>query len=371
MALCLRRLGELARTRHNFIAARSLLEESLAILRETDNKGSLAYTLSTLAPTLNQQGEYSRARIQAEESLALFREVNNPGGRAYALRYFAEAIFFQGEYATAQAVAMEGLATSRELGDKWQIASSLHLLGQLALHQHEQARAQSLLTESLESYRELGSRWSSAKVLALLASIAAFQQDEAHACALIEQSLTILKEVEDQELLAAFLEELGMEVVVQGGPTWAAQLWGAAEHLREVIEAPFSLVEYPTYERAVSLARLHLGEKAFTTAWEEGRTMSLEQVLAAQGPVTMLAHIPAEPSTAPPVPKASTYPDRLTAREVEVLRLVAQGLTDPQVAEQLVISPHTVNSHLKAIYGKLGISSRSAATRYAIEHHLL
>jgi DNA-binding NarL/FixJ family response regulator len=99
--------------------------------------------------------------------------------------------------------------------------------------------------------------------------------------------------------------------------------------------------------------------------------MTLEHVLAAQGPVTMPTLVPTEPSTAPAVPKAPTYPDGLTAREVEVLRLVAQGLTDPQVAEQLVISPHTVNSHLKAIYGKLGISSRSAATRYAIEHHLM
>jgi DNA-binding CsgD family transcriptional regulator len=62
--------------------------------------------------------------------------------------------------------------------------------------------------------------------------------------------------------------------------------------------------------------------------------------------------------------------DGLTEREVEVLRSVAQGLTDAQVAEQLVISPRTVHSHLNSIYSKLGISSRSAATRYAIEHDL-
>jgi len=86
--------------------------------------------------------------------------------------------------------------------------------------------------------------------------------------------------------------------------------------------------------------------------------------------VTMPPPVSADPVTAPPVPKSSIYPDGLTAREVEVLRLVAQGLTDPQVADQLVISPHTVNSHLKAIYGKIGVSSRHAATRYAIEHHL-
>ncbi len=60
----------------------------------------------------------------------------------------------------------------------------------------------------------------------------------------------------------------------------------------------------------------------------------------------------------------------LTEREIEVLRAVAQGLTDAQVAERLVISQRTVHSHLNSIYSKLGITSRSAATRYAIEHNL-
>jgi DNA-binding NarL/FixJ family response regulator len=67
----------------------------------------------------------------------------------------------------------------------------------------------------------------------------------------------------------------------------------------------------------------------------------------------------------------SPAPDGLTAREVEVLRLVAQGLTNEQVAQQLVISPRTVNTHLTSIYSKIGVSSRSAATRYAMEHHLI
>ncbi len=99
--------------------------------------------------------------------------------------------------------------------------------------------------------------------------------------------------------------------------------------------------------------------------------MTLEQVLAAQRPVTMPPPIPAEPSTAPPVPKAPTYPDELTAREVEVLRLVAQGLTNEQVAQRLVISPRTVDTHLTSMYSKIGVSSRVAATRYAMDHHLL
>ena len=80
---------------------------------------------------------------------------------------------------------------------------------------------------------------------------------------------------------------------------------------------------------------------------------------------------PAGPSSVLHAPKAPSYPAGLTAREVEVLRLVAQGLSDAQVAEQLVISSRTVNWHLTSIYSKLGVSSRAAATRYALEHQVV
>ena len=64
-------------------------------------------------------------------------------------------------------------------------------------------------------------------------------------------------------------------------------------------------------------------------------------------------------------------PAGLTASEVEVLRLVAQGLSDARIAERLVISYRTVTTHLSSIYTKLDVSSRSAATRFAVEHHLV
>ncbi len=101
--------------------------------------------------------------------------------------------------------------------------------------------------------------------------------------------------------------------------------------------------------------------------------MTLEQILAATEPVsTSEPFLPAGPSPAIVKPSpAPAYPDDLTAREVEVLRLVAQGLTNEQVAEQLMISPRTVNTHLTSIYGKIGVSSRSAATRYAVDRKLL
>jgi len=63
--------------------------------------------------------------------------------------------------------------------------------------------------------------------------------------------------------------------------------------------------------------------------------------------------------------------DGLTNREVEILRRVTSGLTNRQLAEEFGISTRTIDAHLRSVYAKLGVKSRSAATRYAIEHHLV
>jgi DNA-binding NarL/FixJ family response regulator len=143
-------------------------------------------------------------------------------------------------------------------------------------------------------------------------------------------------------------------------------LWGAAEALREGTGASPALVDRASFERSVARARTQLGEPVFAAAWAEGRGMRPEQAIAAQESATLFI----EPPSAPPE-RLPTYPDGLTAQEVEVLRLVAQGLTDVQIADLLVISPRTVNTHLTSIYSKIQVPSRSAATRYAIEHTLL
>ena len=130
-------------------------------------------------------------------------------------------------------------------------------------------------------------------------------------------------------------------------------------------------VDRANYERSIAAARAQLGEKVFAAVLAEGRSVTPEQALTAQGQAAMPLASLTGPSSASSAKPSPLYPNGLTAREVEVLRLVAQGLTDVQVADQLVISPRTVNTHLKSIYGKIQVTSRSAATSYAIEHQLL
>src|SRR5690348_6672222 len=116
------------------------------------------------------------------------------------------------------------------------------------------------------------------------------------------------------------------------------------------------------YEHMVQVARTQLGEQIFYEAWEEGKRMSLNQLLEISNQVLLLPQQlqPEQPlrnETLPtPKPLATTA---LTAREMEVLSLLAQGCSSTQIARQLVISPLTVNSHVRSIYYKLGISTRA------------
>jgi DNA-binding NarL/FixJ family response regulator len=108
------------------------------------------------------------------------------------------------------------------------------------------------------------------------------------------------------------------------------------------------------HDRTLASARAALGEDGFADAWAAGQMLTPERAATDAGDAS-----PTAPSG-----------NELTAREIEVLQLVAEGLSDADVAERLVVSPRTVHSHLRSIYRKLGVSSRSAATRYAVEHDL-
>jgi len=160
-------------------------------------------------------------------------------------------------------------------------------------------------------------------------------------------------------------------VVGQGEAGWAAQLWGAAEALRESVAVPMPQVERANYEYAIATARTHLGKQAFATAWAQGRMMTPEQAIAARGQKLFSDQSDAQAQATKSKRSSSSSPNELSEREVEVLRLVARGLSDAQVAEALVISPRTVNAHLRSIYSKLNITSRHAATLFAIKQQLI
>jgi DNA-binding NarL/FixJ family response regulator len=151
-------------------------------------------------------------------------------------------------------------------------------------------------------------------------------------------------------------------------PEGAVRLFAAAEAVQRRVGLTPAPALRAKNERAIASARAKLGEEAFAAAWAAGGDLSLEQAVAEAQTVAIDAGQAAEPE---PAPRHDAAVGALSPRELEVLKLVAEGLTNAQVAERLFVSPRTVNAHLNSIYHKLGVGSRSAATRFAFEHDLV
>ncbi len=357
IAFSLYLMGAVSWTRGDPTKGRSLLEQALMLFREREIKDHIAWSLYLLGLFDGIQGEYARAYTLFEESLALHRQMQHKRGIAFSLIHMAQMLFVsQNDQATVDSLLEEGFVLARELGDKDSTAYSYTLKGQIAYSQGDIDNARSFLEKGVKLYREVGSLHGIAESLSQLARVVVTQGNDSQAYALYEESLAIARELRHPGLIASCLEGLAQVIVRQGKIAWAARLWGAAEALRESASIPRPPIEQAAYEHSVANARRQMGEKAFAAAWFQGRGMTPEQALAAQGQETTpsVATVMTTPATA----STSDHFAGLTAREVEVLRLVARGLTNTDIAEELGLSEKTIAHHLTHIFNKTGSENR-------------
>ncbi len=315
--------GMMANYQGDHRSAEPLIEESLTLFRELEDKPGTAYALSNAGFAASGQGRHQRAITLNAEAVDLFLEVEEKWGAAIQLCFLAVAWRDRGDHVRAKPLAERGLALSREVGERQAISAALYTLATLSQAERDHESARDLFEEGLKLSAELGNEADVAHCLEGLASIAG----------------------------------------AEGRIVCAARLWGAEEALLENIEAAvYTYVPDRSLRRSrVAAARARLDEEAFDVAWAEGKAMTPEQA------IEYALERPATPEAATSEP----YPAGLSAREVEILRLVAAGMTNADVAKNLFISPRTVDWHLGSIYRKLGFHSRAEATRFAVEHGLL
>jgi DNA-binding NarL/FixJ family response regulator len=292
-----------------------------------------------------------------EKSLSLFQALNNQEGIAWSLYTLARLRFVLGDWGHASPFKQEAFTLFRSLGIFEEVGQMLLLLGQVDLRHGEAASAQALFQESLQLFQENGNRRGAAHALFSLACVAVLQRSREAARRYWDESLAQLHALHDIKSIIAALEVLAEVAVQQQEARWAAHLLGAAETVRETAQSATSSPAHPASERSIAAARAQLDPATFAAAWAAGRTLPPEQAFAVRDK--------------PPVSLAPEYPGDLSQREIEVLRLLARGLTNAQIAEQLVLSPRTVDAHLRSIYSKLVVTSRTAATRYALDHQVI
>ena len=262
----------------------------------------------------------------------------------------------------------------REVCYTFRLPGFLLSLGYIFMLEGDYERGAALNEEAAALCREHGYKSHLDYALDNQGWAALLQGDHGRARTIYEESLMVSNELGDRMVASDSLEGMACISAAQGKALRAGRLFGAAEALREGVGAvPYQLnpEEESWRERYRATARSHLGEHSWEDALAQGREMSMEEAieyaLSAEMPS---ATTPSSPTSYSSLSSAPEHPAGLTSREVEVLGLVASGMTSARIAKELYLSPRTVEAHITSIYHKLGVSSRSAATRFALEHDL-
>ena len=328
--------GLLAFAQSDYPAARALLEEGVALARELGDRPGLAWALHALGRVTVLERDNEGAKALLEESVALFRDVGDPRGMAYSLCFLGAVARQQRVFGRATALFKESDALLRRAGDTWGLLAVLLQWGAFANRQGDHERAATLYGECLSLARNLGSTWIMGESLWGLASVARSQKR---------------------------LER-------------AVRLYGAANALLNAIGAPGPPAIRAVIEQSLAAARAELGEEAFAAAWAAGRAMPVDEAVAEalrkdEGGRMKDEEVPIAGAPASSlIPHPSSFPDGLTAREVEVLRLIAAGKSNREIAAALVISLNTVLHHVSHILDKTGVANRTEAAAYATRHGL-
>jgi predicted ATPase/DNA-binding CsgD family transcriptional regulator len=351
--------GYLATAQSDYDRAEILCAAALRMAEELGDERSRALALFGLANTCNWGRDYARARSLFESSLATYRRLNDRWGIASTLAYLGNVLYFQAEYATARRYLDEALTLFQTMGQEWGIAFTLYGRGLVAVNERDLKAAQRYLEESQTRLRQLGDRRGLIRAVTGLAMVASDRDRAIEARALLLEAMRLTCEVGDQWSVTATLDVMAGLCVRHKEIQLAARLCGAAEALRDSLGVPLAPALRDRCAPTLERLRSQIPMASLERLWSEGRSLTLEAAtelfeaakLGAAGKVTSL--------------------DALTAREIEVVRLVAEGLTDAAIAERLVVSVRTVHAHLRSMYSKLDVTTRTGAVRRALEHGLL
>jgi non-specific serine/threonine protein kinase len=321
------------------------------------------------------QGDFVAAARNAEAARALSESIGDRFGVAEALRRLA--VFRLEEWhkadtpdpkalAHARAPWVEELAIRRELGDARGTAWALHNLGIAAFLEGALDRAAAYMEDALPTFEEANDHYALAFVLTNLGRVLSQQGDDARAAQFLRRGLALFQESRDHWGVGHVLEDCGWLLVRAGQPERGTQLLGAAAAARSLDGVQLTMVHVRGHERVVKQARAALGEARFAEAFAAGQAMALQDAYVEAMDVLDAAASP-EPGTAPSRAAALG----LTPREIEVLRLLADGLSDREIAAALSLSPRTVGWHVNHLLTKLDVPSRAAAAAMAIRLGLI
>jgi non-specific serine/threonine protein kinase len=314
--------------------------------------------LGALGNLLLIRGKLAEARSCLAESLKLFRQAGVQPGIAEALRGLGFAVLNAGEVLQAESMLADALALFRTSGDVSGAVGCMLNLADAAVQHRDYERASALLEESFSLAKDLEDTSHVAYGLHTLGHIAWARGDPASALPLLERSLLISRDVGDRRGIAACLQSMALVADAAKHPDVTTRLSAVATRIRAAggLGAHGRLWLALDQDRGLAQARAVLGDQAFESAWQAGLALTLDDAVTEA--LSVAADIERSAPDYRPEPPGERLPERLTPREWEVVQLVAQGMTNRQIGEALVIAQGTASLHVKHVLAKLGLNSR-------------
>lgn len=344
--------------------ARDRLDEALA--RSPTPALARAEALNGAGLLASVQGDPDIAKARHHEALDITSARGDRQGIAVALNGLGSVAEAEGNRRLAVERYESALRLFRDVGDRRGVAGALTNLGNVRWDAGDLIGARALHEEARDLYHEIGERrglaWSATNLGSLAAEI---DGDVAGAEKQFHEAMAIYRELGDQKGVAVTLEGFAEIARVRGQHDREGMLFAAAASIRDAIGVPIPPEYSARHEEDLAVLRERLGA-SLERAWLAGRSMTLDDAITTA--LATSSSLVGSELIAGVIRPASSH--GMSKRELEVLRLMADGLTNQEIADTLFLSHRTVTSHASMILGKLGLTSRTAAVAYAIRQGL-
>jgi len=309
-----------------------------------------------------ENGDYSEALRQSRLALGIFESLGMQERMAFAATVLGSAHRYLGNRPDARRSFQMAMDLRVALGDRRGVSVAMNNMALLAVDDGDLAQARELFEQTLVIKRQLGEQRSLAIGLANLASVLIPTGQGDAAARALDEAAQLAEGLGNPQLIGTLRCNQGdLAAKRQRWPEAAGHYQAAAlahqeaGHAHDAVEAMIGLgrASHRLGQRADAAKHLRTAE---AMADEIANPQRLADVRAALAEIGESA--------------GAVLPDGLTARQAEVLGLLAAGMSSKQIAAELYLSPTTVERHLATVYRKLGLSGRVEATRYALTNGL-
>lgn len=377
-ALALNNLGNLALELSQYTKAHACYSQSMELYASIDDISGTGDELNNMGLLELIQGKFDAARVLLERSLSIRRQIGDTIALPATLSNLGDIACFEEDYDLSAAYHAEALAIRRDIGNKRGIALSLSNLGMVAYLRGDTDNAEKWYAEGMEYAAELDDAFGKAGIQLGQGKVAVRRGKLKEGMDLLTQALFILRQMGSRRLMADVVDALAAAAARDQRWVASARLIGSTTTMREGHQIGITHRSRLEINELLTELVAEMGETGFTAAFETGKRQPLET--AVEEAIQLARDISAaederlaRKAAANNVNSGDAAAEELglTPREREVLVLLAQGLSDKEIADGLFISPRTAMTHVGNILAKLGVNKRTLAASVAVRKGLV